>query len=105
MAASSRVAVRSEPVGQRLEKGDARADRQLGILGENFAGERDARCLAAAGQQFLAQIDQVFRTRGRIAAAVARAIEQRPAAVGDAVEHLAEEGRVHRQTDIPPIES
>ena len=45
-----------------------------------------------------------FRARSRIAAAVARAIEQRPAALGNAVEHLAEKGRVHRRRRTPPLE-
>ncbi len=89
------LAVRAEAVGQRLEKGDARPGRQLGVFGEDLLGQRHAGGLAAAGQQFLAQLGQRLRARRGLAAAVARAIEQRPAALGNAVEHLAEEGRVH----------
>ena len=56
------------------------------------------------GQQFLAQFRQGFRARRRIAAAVARAVEQRPAALGNAVEHLAEKGRVHGSRKPRPLE-
>ena len=40
----------AERARQRLEEGDARPGRQLGIVGENFVGQRDAGGLAAAGQ-------------------------------------------------------
>jgi hypothetical protein len=46
-------------------------------------------------QQLLAQLGQTFGAGGAIDAAVARAVNQRPAAFGDAVEHLAKTGRVH----------
>ncbi len=47
-------AIGAECGGERLEKGDARPGRQLGIAGENVLRERHAGRLAAAGQQLLA---------------------------------------------------
>ena len=88
-------AVRAEAVRQRLEEGDARPGGQLVVFVEDLLGQRHARRFATAGQQLFAQFRKAFRMRRRIAAAVARAIEQRPAALGNAVQHLAEEGRVH----------
>ena len=40
--------VGAEPVRQRLEEGDARADRQFAVLRQNFAGQRHAGGFAAA---------------------------------------------------------
>ena len=88
-------AVRPEAVRQGFEECDPRPDCQLGVFFENLAGQRHARRLAAAGQQLLAKIGETFRAcRGHIPP-VARAVEQRTAALGDAVEHFAEKGRVH----------
>ena len=81
-----------EGLRQRLEKGDARPGGQLGIVVENFVGERDARGFAAAGQQRLAQLDETVGAPARRRAAR----DQGAAAVGDALQHLAEERGVHR---------
>ncbi len=72
----------TEAVSQRLEEGDARSGGQFGVLGEDFAGERRARRLAAARQQFLAQLGRASpnapptgrggRGRGRAAPGRAR---------------------------------
>jgi hypothetical protein len=89
------VAVRPEPVRQGFEERDPRPDRQFGVFFENLAGQRHARRLAAAGQQLFAQFGQALRARRGDVPPVARAVEQRTAALGDAVEHFAEKGRVH----------
>jgi hypothetical protein len=85
---------------QRLEEGDARPDRQLRVAGEDFAGERHAGGLAAAGQQFLAQFDEAFRPLWRIAAPLALTVEQRPAPVRYALQKLAEKRRIHHLPEI-----
>ena len=94
-----RAATRSGP--KRFASASKKAMRgpvvSSAYLARISSGQRHARRLAAPGQQFLAQFRQTFRARSRIAAAVARAVEQRPAALGNAVEHLAEKGRVHRR--------
>ena len=51
----------------------------VGIFRENLARKRDAGRFAAAGQQLLAQLHQVFGPRRREPAPVARQIEQRAA--------------------------
>ena len=53
--------VGAEPARQRLEKGNARPGVQLGIAGQDFARERDARGFAAAREQILAQMRKVGR--------------------------------------------
>ena len=62
---SMRCAVGTEPVRQRLEEGDARPGRQLGEVGEDVAGERDAGGLAAHRHQLLAQVDEALRALRR----------------------------------------
>ena len=47
-------AIVTERGGERLEKGDARPGRELGIARQDLVRERDAGSLAAAGQQLLA---------------------------------------------------
>jgi hypothetical protein len=84
----------AESGGERLEKGDARPGRELGIAGQDVLGERHAGRLAAAGQKFLALFDEAGRALMRRLAALAP--DQRAAAVGDALQHFAEERGVHR---------
>ena len=84
----------TEGSGQRFEEGDARPGCQLGVTRQNFLRQRHAGSLAAAGQQVLAQFNQTRRTfMGRLAPL---ALDQGAAAVGDALQHFAEEGGVHR---------
>ncbi len=91
-------AVGAERGGERLEEGDARPDGQILVAGEDFAGQRHAGRFAAAGQQRLAQLQQAGRTLVcRLAA-----LDQGTAAVGDALQHFAEKGRVHRILPIRP---
>ncbi len=90
-----------KPLRQRLEKGDARAGGQFGIAREDVARERDAGRLAAAGQQFFAELDKVGGALlGGALAALARAIEQRAAAIRDRLQHVAEEGGVHASSPV-----
>src|SRR5271170_5536938 len=81
-------AVGAERGGKRLEEGDARPDRQILVAAEDVAGERYAGRLAAAGQQRLAKLQQAGRALARRLAA----LDQGTAAVGDALQHLAEKG-------------
>ncbi len=87
-------AIVAECGGERFEKGDARPGRELGIARQDFLRQRDAGRLAAAGQQLLALFDQTRRTLMRRFPALA--LDQCAAAVGDALQHLAEERGVHR---------
>jgi hypothetical protein len=64
-------------------------------LCEDVACERDAGGLAPPGQQLLAFIDQVLRTRDAVHAAGQRAFEQCTAAVGDGLQHVAKKRGVH----------
>ena len=57
---------------------------QLGVAGQDLARERHAGGFAAAGQELLAQLDQVGRALLGRRAAVARAVDQRAAALRDA---------------------
>ena len=52
--------VDAEAGRQRLEKGDARAGGQLAVAAEDFARQRHAGGLAAAGQQVLGELDQAL---------------------------------------------
>ncbi len=88
-------AVGAVAFGQRLEEGDAGAGLELRVAHENLARERDARGLAAARQQRVAELDQARRALLRDLAPVARAIDQRAAAFRDGLQHVAEEGGVH----------
>ena len=88
----------TERVRQRFEKGDARTDRQLGVARKDFPRQRNARGLAAARQQFLAELDQARRTL--IDVPRRSRIDQRAAPVRDALQHFPEKRGVHR---IGPI--
>ena len=70
-------------------------------MGENFAGERDARGFPAAGQKILAQLDEVFGAGRRIAAPVAG--KQRAAALGNRLQQFPEERGVHFRPSALPI--
>ena len=85
----------AEPGRQRLEKGDARAGGQLGVEHEDFARERHARGFAAPRQQVLAELDEARRALLGNLAAVAGAIDQRAAALGNGLQHVAKKGRIH----------
>ena len=80
--------VGAEALRQRFEEGDARPGREFRVTGEDFARQRHAGGLAAAGQQIFAQLDQAFRASRRLAAPVAG--EQRAAALGDGLKQFAE---------------
>ena len=83
----------AEALRQRLEEGDARSGGQLGIAAEDFARQRHAGGLAAAGQQVLAQFDQALGAGGGVAAPVAR--QQRAAALGNGLQQFPEKRGVH----------
>ena len=87
-------AIVAEGGRQRLEERDARSDRQRRIVRKDFVGKREAGGLAAARQQRLAEFDKTGRALARRLAALAH--DQRAAAVGDALQHFAEKGGVHR---------
>jgi len=88
------TAIVAEGGRQRFEESDARPDSQLGIVGEDLVGERDARGLAAAGKQVLAKLNQAGRARARRLAALPP--YQGAAPFGDALQHLAEKRAIHR---------
>ena len=88
--------VGAEAVRQRLEEGDARPGGQLGEAQQDVAGERGAGRLAAHRHELLAHVDQALRALLRGAAPAAGAVDQRPPAVGDGLQELAEERGVHR---------
>ena len=99
------LAIGAEAVGQRLEKGDARAGGQLARIWRGFprpAPRRTPRRGRSADPRTARP--GVSERAARLAAAVARAVEQRAAALGNAVEHLAEKGRVHGRRIIPGSE-
>jgi hypothetical protein len=89
-------AVGAEGGGERLEKRNPRPDGQILVAAEDVAGQRHARGLAAAGQQRLAQLQQAGRALARRFAA----LNQGAAAVGDALQHFAEKGGIHRTLPI-----
>ena len=89
--------VGAEPARQRLEEGDARTRFELAVARENFARERNARGLAAAGEQILAQLGQVGRALLGDPAPIARAVDQRAPALRDRLQHFAEKRGVHRK--------
>ena len=80
-AASMPRTVRPEPGRQRLEERDARPGGQVGVARENFARERDARSLAAPGEELFAQFDQGLGPLGGVIVAAAPAVDQRAAAL------------------------
>src|ERR1041385_6211149 len=88
-------AIDAEMDCERLEEGDARAGCQLVVAGEDFARERDSQSLAAPGQKLLAQVDEALRACRSATASVARAVDQRAAALRDALEQFAEKRGVH----------
>jgi hypothetical protein len=81
-----------EGARQRLKEGDARPGGQIGIIVENFVGERHTRGFTTAGQQRLAELDDTIGAPARRRAAR----DQGAAAVGDALQHLTEERGIHR---------
>jgi hypothetical protein len=89
------LSVDAEAARKRLEEGDARARRQFGVARKNFAGERHAGGLATAGEQILAQLGEALRALLGNAAPVARAIDERAAALRDRLQHIAEGGSAH----------
>jgi hypothetical protein len=89
------LAVDAEVRRERLEEGDARAGRQLVVTDENLARERHARCLAASGQQLLAQVGQALRACRCVTAPVAGAVDQRAATLRNGLEQFAEKRGVH----------
>jgi hypothetical protein len=93
------AAVVAEGSRQRLEEGDARPGRQFRIVGEYLVGQRHAGGLAAAGQQFLAQLNQIG---GAIARRLAALAQEGAAAVGNALQHFAEERGIHSNHCIAP---
>ena len=88
------LAVRAEALRKRLEHRDARAGLELGVAGQDVACERDTGRFAAAGQQVFAKLDDAFGLGCR-PTAIAGAVEQCPAALGDRLQHFAEERGVH----------
>ncbi len=62
---------------------------QLRVARQDLAGERHARGFAAAGQELLAEIDQIGRTLLGRRPAVAG--DERAAAICDRLQHVAEE--------------
>ena len=89
------VAVHAEAARQRLEEGDARPGRQFRVAREDFARERHAGGFAAAGQQVFTELRQAFRALLGDAAPITRAIDERAAALGDRLQHVAEGGGAH----------
>ena len=85
----------TEFLPQRLEEGDPRAGRQLCVAIEDFACQRHPGGFAALRQELAAELDQIGGAPLRAAAAIARAVDERPAALRDRLQQLAEEGRVH----------
>ena len=70
-----RGAIGAEALRQSFEEGDARADGELGVAGEDFARERHAGGLAASGKELLAQRDQIFRSCGGVRTAWPRPLD------------------------------
>ena len=99
------AAVGPEIADQRLEKGPAAVGVEVVIAVEHVARHRGARRLAAAGQQRLAQFDQVL---GIVLAVVgSAAAQQRAAAFGNRGEQVGEKGvgHVSRQSNPGDAES
>jgi len=89
------LAINAESGHERLEERDARARRQLVVSREQFARQGDARGLAAAGQQLLAELNQAVRSCRSVTTPVTRPIDQRATALRDRLQHVAEEGGIH----------
>ena len=69
--------------------------RQFRVAREEFARERHAGGFAATGEEILAELRQAFRALLGDAAPVARAVDERAAALGDRLQHVAEGGGAH----------
>ena len=87
--------VGAEFCGKRLEECDPGSDGEIGVAGEDFPRQGDARRLAAVRQQLLAQIDQAFAGFRGQAAPLPGAVDQRPPPLRDRLQQLAEERCVH----------
>ncbi len=85
--------VRAEGLGQRLEEGDALAGLQGAVEDQYLAGQRDAGGLAAAGEQLLAEFDDIGGADRPDGAAFAP-FQQGAAALGYGAEQVAEEAGV-----------
>jgi hypothetical protein len=92
------LAVDAKAQGQRLEERDARPDGQFAVKRKDFARERHPGRFTPSRQQFLAQFDQACRLCRRVTAPVARAIDQRAAALRNRLQQFAEERGIHRLT-------
>ena len=92
--------VGAEPARQRLEEGDARTRFELAVARENFARERNARGLAAAGEQILAQMGQVGRVLLGDPAPIARTVDQRAPALRDRLQHFTKKRGIHRKVRL-----
>src|SRR4029077_6357909 len=80
---------------QRLEKRNPGSDREISVVREDLARERNAGRLASVRQQFLAQVGKVLGGLGRAVAALAGAVHTRAPALRDSRPQLAEKWRVH----------
>ena len=85
----------TEILPQGLEEGDAGSGRQLYVAIEDFSRERHPGGLSALGEELAAELDQIGRAPFRYAPAIARPVNQSPAALGDRLQQLTEEGGVH----------
>src|SRR5205085_12108274 len=65
------------------------------VAREDFARERHAGGFAAAGEQVFTELRQAFRALLGDAAPVARAVDERAAALGNRLQHVAEGGGAH----------
>src|SRR5262249_17245248 len=68
---------------------------QLRISGKDLGGERHARGFAPARQQLLAKLDDACRAAFRAAPPVAGSIQEKAAALRNALEKLAEKRGIH----------
>ena len=85
----------AEATCQRLEEGNARSRGQLRISGKDIGGERDARGFAPPRQKLLAKLDDACRAAFRAPAPVAGSIQEKAAALRNALEKLAEKRGIH----------
>ena len=84
----------AELLGERLEEGNARADRRFTVARENLAGERNARGFPTAGQELLAEVDQARRALLRGFSSIAP--DKGTASICDTLQHVTEKGGIHR---------
>ena len=78
---------------QRFKEGDPRPGGEFAVERQDLLRQGDARSLAAARQQLLAEFDQTGRALMRRFPALA--LDQCAAPVGDALQHFAEERAIH----------